>query len=38
LADPAFVAKAPPAIVDGARERESELAADAERLRTRLAT
>jgi len=37
LANDAFIAKAPPAIVDGARGREAELADQVERLRTRLA-
>ena len=36
LANDSFVAKAPPSIVDGARAREAELAAQAERLRARL--
>jgi valyl-tRNA synthetase len=36
LADEAFVAKAPAAIVDGARAREAELAAQVDRLRDRL--
>ncbi len=37
LANEAFTAKAPPAIVDGARASEAELADQAERLRDRLA-
>ena len=37
LANDAFMAKAPPAIVDGARARESELADQVRRLRERLA-
>ena len=37
LANPAFVDKAPPAVVDGARTREAELASQVERLRERLA-
>ncbi|HET7727091.1 MAG TPA: valine--tRNA ligase [Candidatus Limnocylindrales bacterium] len=36
LANEAFVAKAPPAVVDGARAREAELADQVERLRDRL--
>ena len=36
LADPAFTAKAPPAIVDGARASEAELADQVARLRERL--
>ena len=36
LADPAFTAKAPPAIVDGARASEAELADQVTRLRERL--
>jgi valyl-tRNA synthetase len=37
LANEAFTAKAPPAVVDGARAREAELADQVERLRERLA-
>jgi valyl-tRNA synthetase len=37
LANEAFTAKAPPAVVDGARAREAELAEQVERLRDRLA-
>ena len=37
LANEAFTAKAPPAIVEGARAREAELADQVERLRERLA-
>ena len=37
LANPAFVDKAPAAVVDGARTREAELANQVERLRERLA-
>jgi valyl-tRNA synthetase len=37
LANESFVGKAPPAVVDGARERERELAEQVERLRERLA-
>ncbi len=37
LANEAFMAKAPPAVVDGARAREAELAEQVERLRDRLA-
>jgi len=36
LADTAFVAKAPPAVVEGARTREAELAQSVARLRSRL--
>ena len=36
LANEAFVSKAPPAVVDGARAREAELADQVERLRDRL--
>ncbi|HET9614240.1 MAG TPA: class I tRNA ligase family protein, partial [Candidatus Limnocylindrales bacterium] len=36
LANPAFTAKAPPAVVEGARTREAELTAQVERLRERL--
>ena len=36
LADPSFVGKAPAAIVDGARQQESELADLTDRLRARL--
>jgi len=36
LANPAFTAKAPSAVVDGARAREAELADQVERLRARL--
>jgi valyl-tRNA synthetase len=36
LANEAFIAKAPPAVVDGARASEAELADQAERLRERL--
>jgi valyl-tRNA synthetase len=37
LADDSFVSKAPPAIVEGARAREAELAGQVERLEDRLA-
>jgi valyl-tRNA synthetase len=37
LTNDAFMAKAPPAVVDGARAREAELAEQVERLRERLA-
>ena len=37
LANEGFTAKAPPAVVEGARAREAELAVQAERLRERLA-
>jgi valyl-tRNA synthetase len=37
LANPSFTEKAPAAVVEGARERERELAAQVERLRERLA-
>jgi valyl-tRNA synthetase len=37
LANEAFTAKAPPAIVEGARAREAELAEQVDRLRSRLA-
>ena len=37
LADERFTSKAPPAVVDGARAREAELADRAARLRARLA-
>ncbi len=37
LANEAFMAKARPAVVDGARAREAELAEQVERLRDRLA-
>ncbi|HET7719192.1 MAG TPA: class I tRNA ligase family protein, partial [Acidimicrobiales bacterium] len=37
LANESFTAKAPPAVVDGARAREAELAEQVERLRDRLA-
>ena len=37
LANPAFVDRAPAAVVDGARTREAELASQVERLRERLA-
>ncbi|HEY7970865.1 MAG TPA: valine--tRNA ligase [Candidatus Limnocylindrales bacterium] len=37
LANPAFVDRAPPAVVDGARTREAELGSQVERLRERLA-
>jgi valyl-tRNA synthetase len=36
LANEAFTAKAPPAIVDGARAREADLTDQADRLRARL--
>jgi len=36
LANPTFVAKAPPAVVDGARAREAELSETVDRLRDRL--
>jgi len=36
LANPAFIAKAPPAVVAGARVSETELAATVSRLRERL--
>ncbi len=36
LADERFTAKAPPAVVDGARAREAELVDRAEKLRARL--
>jgi valyl-tRNA synthetase len=36
LANPAFVGKAPPAVVEGARAREAELVDAVGRLRTRL--
>jgi valyl-tRNA synthetase len=36
LANPSFTEKAPPAVVEGARERERELTAQIERLRERL--
>jgi valyl-tRNA synthetase len=36
LANDAFVAKAPPAVVEGARASEAELADQVERLRARL--
>ena len=36
LADEAFLAKAPPAVVEGARAREAELADQVDRLRDRL--
>jgi valyl-tRNA synthetase len=38
LANEAFTAKAPPAIVEGARARAAELADQADRLRARIAT
>jgi valyl-tRNA synthetase len=38
LTNEAFLAKAPPAVVEGARAREAELAEQVERLRDRLAT
>ena len=38
LADPAFIARAPEAVVAGARDREAELAAQAERIRAQLGT
>jgi valyl-tRNA synthetase len=38
LANEAFMAKAPPAVVEGARDREAELAEQVERLRARLET
>jgi valyl-tRNA synthetase len=37
LADERFTAKAPPAVVEGARSREAELAERAAKLRARLA-
>jgi valyl-tRNA synthetase len=37
LANEAFMAKAPPAVVEGARAREAELAEQVERLRDGLA-
>jgi valyl-tRNA synthetase len=37
LANEAFMAKAPPAVIDGARAREAELAEQVDRLRDRLA-
>jgi valyl-tRNA synthetase len=36
LANEAFVSKAPPAVVEGARAREAELAETVQRLRSRL--
>jgi valyl-tRNA synthetase len=36
LANEAFTSKAPPAVVDGARARQAELADQVERLRVRL--
>jgi len=36
LADPAFLAKAPAPVIEGARAREAELAAQVDRLRARL--
>ena len=36
LANDAFTAKAPPAVIEGARAREAELADQVERLRSRL--
>jgi valyl-tRNA synthetase len=37
LANESFTAKAPPAVVEGARTREAELADQVDRLRDRLA-